>query len=224
MGGSYKKTRPNPKLNNTYKARGSAFRPELKYIETAITNSDPTQSGSVINLTTIGEGSDFNNRIGRKCNALYLEYAFSVDGGNGAFDVASNWTLHIAHDKNPNGASATAIEVLDSAVVGVTGAPGMAYAFKNKKNGDERFTILKTETGFYDNGAASGVQANRTQNTMYRGYLDLSKLPGTMSTVQYNSTSAVVPISNTFYAVLTGGNATNTGCLFSGNFRFVFTD
>lgn len=226
-----KKARTNfvlkPATSLHYKKRKSTVsRPELKYVETTWSAIDPGTAGTVLTLNTTVEGSDFNQRIGRKINSVYLEYCFNIGTATAATGLpiqnGTPWVVHIVHDKNPNAGAATAIEVLDSGVVGTAGSPGLVYAFKNKKNGDERFKILKTHYGYYDAGQATSNQASRTDSTFTRDYVSLSGLPGVMSTVQYNSAASVNPISNSIYAVAVVNQA---GAInINGNFRYVFTD
>lgn len=96
----------------------------------ALTSASAAAGSVVTGLTLVPEGSDYNERIGRKVQVRNLKLRFHCSG-TGRFIIFM--------DKSPNGVLPSITDVLDNSSVAT-----LAYAPINPFN-NERFVILKDQ-------------------------------------------------------------------------------
>lgn len=199
-------------MGNKYR-QATAGVPELKYCDNTV-NSAATSSGSSQLLTTIAQGSDNVDRIGRKITMASVQYdvafgATTTELGNTAaypdtYDVCK---MAIVYDKQPNGALATWSDVY-AAPVSVA-AP---FSYKNYNNID-RFDILATEEFSI---SLAGPNMERKQR-----YVPLkleTRFDGTGNTVADIQSGALIVV----WADMNSAGA-NYGAL-TGRFRILYSD
>lgn len=112
-------------------------RSELKFLDTTLNTTAITTAGVIINNTinNIVEGSDFNERIGRKVNitSIHFRGAYLEEAQTTLANMSNNVRIIIYLDQQCNAAAATVTDVLASAD---------EKSFNNLNN-SERFKILK---------------------------------------------------------------------------------
>lgn len=200
--------------NNVKFARQLANYEEKKYLDTVFTSVTGLVGGSLADINTIAEGSDFNQRIGRKVRSKYLEYDLGVIS-TGSGTTPSDWTIHLVLDRQPNNTIATVAQILDVSVAPAT------YAFKNIQLFQERFKILKTIRGQTCTTTATAYQleAGRT-----RGYISLvDTLNGKDDITHFAGSASGVPNTNAYY-LLFAAQVNGAALLLSGCTRWVYVD
>ena len=183
---------------------------ERKYLDNQINNVDPTSSGTVLDLAVIAEGTDFNQRVGRKIKAMYIQYDMLALMGGTSYQATTPvaWTFHIVLDRSPNTTLPGYSTVFD------TSSSVATFAMKNISAFAERFKILKTESGL--------VYTGNSQACKFKGYVKLNQ--NIMdSIVQYASSGGTVPSANNFMLCYSQSGASNN-VLFSGTIRFCYCD
>lgn len=179
---------------------------ETKYLDTAVGVTDPTNAGDVFTLSNVGEGTDFNTRIGRKIAPKYLQYRLQFQTGAGSAALPVQWCAHFVLDRQPNNATPTYATVFDTSVSAAT------YAMKNVANYQERFKILKDHRGYVSTSISS-------ETCFVEGYIDLSR----EENVMYLSSAAAVPSVNCYNVYFSQGGVANAVNVV-GTVRFAYTD
>lgn len=183
---------------------------ERKYLDNNLASADPTSSGLVVGLINIAEGTDFNQRVGRKVKLMYIQYDLIVTSTAVAPlpVVPTGYNFHIVLDRQPNNSLATIGQVLDTTVT-----PAVS-AMKNIGQYAERFKILKTVKGLLYTG--------NTENCRFNGYVKLNTNQRD-SQCQFLSSAAASPTVNNILLVFAQNGGANA-CIFDGNLRVVYTD
>lgn len=192
---------------------------ERKYIETVASIAAITTTGTVSHLGPIAEGSDFNQRIGRKIRMKYLQYDFGVQIGTTvssptAVGPAVNWVAHMVLDRQPNGTAPNWQQVFDTSVSGID-----CFAFKNVQLFEERFKILKTHLGQVNSVGSIDEKAR------CREFIDLSKLKPEDQIMHFAGSGAAVPNTNGLF-ILFASDSTNNATFQNITYvtRFVYVD
>lgn len=186
---------------------------ERKYLETRLNNAEPGAGGSVISLDAIAEGTDFNQRVGRKIRSLYLQYNISVVTTiTASTNQSFPFSVYFVLDRQPNGTVPTVGQILDTSVVP---AP---YAMKNIQLFEERFKILKHHVGL-----SSGFGASQ-EDAMFSGYIDLTKIGSRDEVMHFAGSAAAEPNTNGLYCLIATDDGTATFVNFNGGIRYVYED
>jgi len=190
--------------------RYTGVRPELKYIESLISGVPPA-GGSIACLNQVAEGTDFNNRVGRKIGASYLQIDCYVTAPTTTGNTDAG-TLFLVHDSQPNNATPAVGDVLDLTTI------GPAQAFKNISKNADRFKIVRTFTL----GPLSDVSAIEDSRKRF-----FYRIPRKLSDVRYVGSAAGVPQSGSWLLItasyVNSGSAT-TSLTVSISTRFAFRD
>lgn len=185
-------------------------RVEQKFIDTT-TNITLSATSYVQTLNVIGEGTDYNTRIGRHIAAKAIMIDITFLPGTVA-NVASNadyGIIALVWDKQPNGAVATYANIFS----GPTAQP-----FPNMNNSD-RFKILKLENFYIQpkfDAAGSLESPSFQEPAKRRWYVPLRDMD-----VEYGSSTT--PTTGSVYLCV-GGTAPSSPSQFYYNARFLFTD
>lgn len=135
--------------------------PEIKYVDTA-TNTGITQTGTVDSLNLTAQGSDNNQRIGRKITVKNIQIkgqvaATTADLGTAAAYPESSDTIRVAivYDKQTNGAVPTYSQIFN--------AGAGLYAPFSPRNLDyiDRFVVLASESLNISVSGPNGVNFER---------------------------------------------------------------
>lgn len=188
-------------------ARGS----EKKYIESVFAAADPGNAGTVTLLNGVAEGTDYSNRVGRKCRSHYLQYDLQISATVGA--ISANpvaYTIHFVLDRQPNGATATVANMVDLTSATAT------FALKNVQNYADRFKFLKSEQGCLYTGGGECLRI--------KGFIPLAVNPNEKEDlVQFQGAGAGAPSTNAILAMMAQNGAANSINV-TGVIRYVFTD
>lgn len=196
----------NPSMKQAIQ-RALLAKQERKYLETALVGVDLPNTGSITNLNSVAEGTDFNNRLGRKVKPLYLQYEYFITATAGQIqNTPVAWRFVFVWDKQANGANPTVAQVLDTSVIGVTNA------MKNISLYSERFKILKEERGSVFNGGMI--------NTVGSGFLKLDHFDD----VQWSAAAAGVPNTGGLLVLYASNEAATNNVIMSLGTRFCYTD
>lgn len=197
-------------------ARGSAKlarllnrREERKYIETQVTKGDMPGIGVIGSLIEVGEGTDFNERVGRKIRLVYLQYDFLANNGTN-LTVPYGGIFHLVLDRQPNNAVPSYADVIDTTVTSAVNG------FKNIQLYEERFKILQSFP-FYSSGNSG--EAYRT-----RGFIDLSKNPEADQVVHYNGSAVGTPNTNNLLLLYASNEPAANDVLTTWVVRVVYVD
>lgn len=175
-------------IGHSYGPTGySTGRKELKFIDTEISNSTITTTGSVTLLNGVSQGTDFNDRIGRKIVLKSMIWNAAVFSNNTGAPNGDIIRLLVVYDTQTNSASAPS--VTDILAVADPTSP------MNLNNRD-RFHVLKdlklqSAPSTY---TASAITAGAPQNIYEPCYKKLSKdviFSGTGATVGSIQTGAI---------------------------------
>lgn len=195
-------------------ARSVANTEERKYLDTTFSAVSLIPAGSVAVLNPIAEGTDFNQRVGRKVRSKYLQYDLGVVFVGGP-TVPSDWTIHFILDRAPNGTAGTVAQILDTSIVPAT------YARKNIQLFQERFKILKTIRGQTMGLAATAYQLESGRTA---GYLPLvDTLNAKDDIVHFAGAAAATPNTNAIL-ILVCAQATGANLSLNGSTRWVYVD
>lgn len=185
---------------------------ERKYWDTTNGYADFNSSyptGTTVALSSIAEGSDFNNRLGRSISAQYVMidvYCYMDSSATPSTSVP--FTYHILIDRQPNGSLAGTTTILDQSVI-----TNGVFSYKNTGSNDNRFTILKTVTSAVD------LQAKGPYHE--RHYI---RIPAVDSTIRYGGTTAAVPNTNNIIFAIAGLAASPSDAYWNMTSRLCFTD
>lgn len=199
-------------VGNKYR-QASAGVPELKYNDSTLNVGTSNAGGSQL-ITTIAQGSDNTERIGRKITNKALQYDIAYANGTTDLGNTTPWPENyaaakfaIVWDKQPNGALATWADVYNTTTNVVT-----PMCFKNYNNID-RFDILAVEDITI---CVSGPNAERRSR-----YIPLSletRFDGTGSTVADIQSGALI-------IVYADNNASGAGqATLQGRLRILYSD
>lgn len=158
---SFKKSKKSP----TFKAANKAMRmkkygspvdmsPEVKVIDTSISDAALTNAGSVIVVNACSEGTTGTTRVGRKINMTSVEYWAKLTCGNSQTgQTASNDAIRVSivYDHQVNQAAPAYSDIYTSS--GTSSAP---LGYRSINNLD-RFEVLATDTFNFD--ASSNITA-----------------------------------------------------------------
>lgn len=184
---------------------------ETKYVENYSIGTD--MASAVAPINNIAEGSDVNNRIGRKVKGKYIQVDVMINIANyGNTYSPVGWIWHIVQDRQPNGTAATYTTIFDTTTL-------QQYPFKNLANYAERFNILKTETGFISptNNANTGL-GMCSNNLHVRAYIPFKEI------VQFGGTTSSVPTTNAIYLVWSSDETVSGGVQIQYGTRFCYHD
>lgn len=188
---------------------GSAMSPELKYVDTAISQVCDT-TGAITLLNTVPQGAGESARIGRKINIRSIECHLRT--GAEATTVVNQFRWMLVYDRQPNKALAAITDVLNSVD---------PNALKNDQN-RERFLVIKDKTGkVIGNNTTAGQQTDCTINVFK--YYKRCKLPVVYGTA---GTGAIGDITTGALLLLTCGQqaAGTSDNNLVGNVRIRFDD
>lgn len=156
---------------------------------------------SVITLLgNISAGDSYNQRTGRKIQLLYCTYDMEISSA--AFNTS--FKADFVLDRQSNGSNPAYSTIYDTTTI----AP--AFAQKNIAQYDQRFEVIRSER----QSAANVPTVNR-----FRGFINLRKLKGTDSHVQWFADAVGTPSTNNLLltmatnwaAVLVLGETTGNG-------------
>jgi len=186
---------------------------EKKYNEVAGSGVDMPNTGTVAVINEIGEGTDFNQRVGRKVRNKYLYYDISVQPST-AIAVAGtslNATWHLVWDRTPSGSSAAYGNIFDTTVISPT------QAFKNVGTFQDRFKILKTET-FLTGTAVNGLGYRR------QGWIPFEKAESRDQMTQFASSAVAVPNTGALYLCFASTEGAANQMMINYGIRIVYVD
>lgn len=128
---------------------GRGMLPEMKYIDTGLVSHAITNTGAVVLVATIAQGTNVSQRVGREVVLRTIQMNMDIlcpqDTNLTTFHLALVW------DKQPNKALAAWTDIFE------TGLGNTAWAFKNMEN-RKRFTILKIWRRHTIGGRAEGTE------------------------------------------------------------------
>lgn len=192
------------------KRRITGLRPEVKYYENYFAGAIAA-GGVVYNTTYIAEGTDFNTRVGRLINALYVQVDIWVKAptNNATPDTG---ICAVVVDRQSNSSTPNVSDIFDNTTL------RSGQQFKKLSSNSERFVILKTKTfGPLDHTAS-------IDNSRHRFMV---KIPKRLCRVRYSGSSAGVPESNAIFLIChdsNDGGATDTSMNWLINYRCAFVD
>lgn len=151
--------------------RYGAGRAELKYIDVTATNSFALAAGITIPINLMAQGTDINQRVGRKVcmKSVYINMNFfptNVISANAAQGVFGKCAL--IYDSQPNG-GASAAAVTD---IYATADPNSPLNLNNR----DRFKVIWTKlwtVSSYNFDATPKIIAGAPQNCFRNGYRKL---------------------------------------------------
>lgn len=142
----------------------SALKPELKYAQTALTNTNIGAAGQIAYLTPVAQGTDYNQRVGNKIRCKWLHLNIEVQGWTNSTSGFYG-DVFIVKDKMNQGVLPTAVGAVPAILT--TGDPGTS--FLNRADND-RFVVLK-KFRFCSNAFGSGGVPNGVAQE-YKIYLN----------------------------------------------------
>lgn len=183
--------------------KASLEQQEAKEYDLFINNGTFTTVGATSQLNAPIEGTDYNQRIGRKVRHHYLMLDITIQAGitQGPNDAGQ---ISVVLDRQPNGSVAAFSDIYDtsSAVAG--------SAFRNTAVNSERFLVLKT--GQYIIGGTTGVDPGTTPTIVkQRWFIPLHRFrnPGDQHAV-FNTSNTGTCTSNAIL-IAYGGNIVASG-------------
>lgn len=184
---------------------------EPKYIETAINVTSLTSAGQVFALSDIAQGDNYLNRNGNLVQSKYLQYSYACNQAGGTLPIIFKMALVL--DRQPNGTAPTFAQIFDTSV-----AP-LVFTMKNIAAFQERFKILKEDVG-----SCTSQYGGDAQQSVFRGYIDLTKLKAEDQLVRWGGTIATSPNTNGLYLAIVSNTVTANEATFRGCFRYVFNE
>lgn len=186
---------------------------EKKEFYTTNTLQNVTTTGTVINLNTIAEGDEFNNRNGRIIKSTYIDIQYSLY--NNTLDSSADGSkVALVWDKTPNGTAAAWTDIFLT-----TASSNPSLIFKNTPNNAERFHIAwMDELPQVVNSMQTGTNATYTR--MRHFY----KVPDKYSNSRYGNTTAVVPNLGAWYLFYVDGTNAATNVRIDYTSKYVYTD
>lgn len=170
------------------------------------TNTDTFPASPDVNtVNQIAEGDDYLNRDGRKIFMKYLQYDCAVWCNSESATGNYPYSWYLVLDKQANGTAAAFTDIFDTTTIPAT------YAFKNTKDYQDRFVILKKVKGI----VGEAMEDARDRMT---GSIPLN------SVASYAATTAAVPTSGAIYAIFVSPSGANANLNYILNTRLVFHD
>lgn len=177
--------------------RAYAMRPELKYVDqNARSLSVVGVNGEVICLNSIGEGTEYNQRIGRLVHGRYIQMDIYATAPTDS-SYQDSVTVALVYDRQPNNSTAAYNQVFDTSVIAI------GQGFKQIALNSDRFRIVRTwTTGVLDHASSMDRARIRTFYKIPRAY-NLTRYIGSGSGVPQTGAWLVVvaSIANTASAV-----------------------
>jgi len=213
----YKKStgpKKNPKSFSLSRSEIKA-KSEIKEIVAYVSGPIPVGGFISAGLTTIGQGQDINQRIGRVIQAVGVQVKY-LSLGPSASIQNEFLRLIFLWDQQPNALTPIASDILDLT------AGGGVTAFKNTKQYTDRFTFLKDIVIPVQN-VSNATQSAADAHSHDEFYINLRGFPMT----QYGSTVASVPTSGSLvYMIQSWKNtgATTTSGEMIMQVKFTYTD
>lgn len=177
----YKKTKPSLTKAVTKAIYKNA---DIKEVTTSASTQSSTTSGTVVNLNSIAEGDDYNNRTGRKIRTVAIDvmYKYAVSSA-----TAASAQVALVYDAQPNGSTPTYNTIFDLAL-------NAGMAFKNTFTNGDRFKVLwMSQLPESDSSDATNGWIHRR-----RRYVSGKKIEK-ISEVRYGGTTAVTPTTGAWY-------------------------
>jgi len=169
-------------------------------------------------LNNVAEGSDSNQRIGRKITHAYVE----VDINISLPASANNWDAgfwSIVLDRQPNNTTASYNDIYDISSGGITFV-NAGLAHRNTIVNQDRFVILKREE-------FSVVSYPQSDQYHKKVFVDLGRVRGGDKTATYNGTGANVPNNAAILFTIAGSSGIPTlanPLTYSVNLKYRFSD
>lgn len=191
-----------------------SLRPEVKYLDGFGAVNPIPAGGSVITINQPAEGSDRNQRVGRKISGQYIQLDIIVTpplGGAGA-QLIDWFTAMLVYDRTPAAVAPIVGDILDVAVV------NPATSFKALDHGN-RFTIVRT----WKLGAISATSSLGTETRIVASY----KIPSGKALSVYNAAAAGVPYSGGWHLLVISQNNTGnalSSCICVASTRYAWID
>lgn len=207
---SNSRRRPKVAMTTTRKLTRMLNRSEeRKYLDTSGTGVDMPTGGFIVALSSIAEGTDYSQRVGRKIRMKYLQYDFFAADAV-ATSTQNEGIFHLVLDRQANGASPAVGDIIDTSA-------GKAYnGFKNVSLYEERFKILQSFP-FASTGA--GGEVFRT-----RGYINLENLKDEDQICHYAGSASGIPNTNSLLLLYASNEAAANAVLGTFVVRFVYVD
>jgi len=135
----------------------SALKPELKYVQNAVALTNVSSStGSIGYLSGCAQGTNFNQRIGNKVRAKWLNFGVEVFGWGGAGASGFRASVYIIKDKLNQGVLPTTVGAVPAILTSAD--PGVSFV---NRGDPDRFVVLHkfnfTANSFLAGGPQSGV-------------------------------------------------------------------
>lgn len=203
-----------PKLSSTARVRRILENSEeRKYFETAGGGADVAAAGTVLPLNEIAEGSDFNQRIGRRVRNKYLaaDIGITISAAQVLAGATHYGTWHLVLDRQPNNATPTFATIFDTTISTNT------FAYKNSQAYERRFRLLKSER-FAIGTATTG------QNYRVTAHIDFEKMPASDQTTQWLGSTGIQPTTNALYLVYVSDETAMSQVLLNWTTRIVYVD
>lgn len=185
---------------------------EKKYLDVYSPANDMTMNvGTVACINQVAEGTDFNNRIGRKVAPKYLEYDLTITTTTATQPtVPTMGIVHFVWDKQPNTGLPSYNTIFDTTVITATWS-----SFKNLSGFGERFRILKSHPTEWSGSS------NYSEPLRIRGFLNLEPVS---QNCEYNSSAAAVPSAGSLLIAYSSNEAVASGLQLYYATRFAYTD
>lgn len=184
---------------------------EPKYMETGLNVASLTSTPQVFALSDIAQGDNYTQRNGNLVQSKYLQFEFSCNQVAGTLPI--NFKAALVLDRQPNGTAPTFAQVFDTSVA------QLVFSMKNIAAFQERFQILKEYVG-----VATSTLGGDASQSVFKGYIDLSKLKQADQVVRWNGTTATSPNTNGYYLLIVSNTIVANECTFRGAFRYVFNE
>lgn len=187
---------------------------EKKFVETVVNAADPTNAGLLTYINNVAEGTDYNQRLGRKIRPIYIQYRIQWSAVAGAItSVPVHGRTIFMLDRQPNGATTTTSTLLSQPATST-----VVSQFKDSQVNAERFHWFKDLTCELWTGGQS--------NTIQNGFIDLIK-HGEKNhcdrEVRFIGSSAATPNTNA-YILFNGQDGTTNNLVFNAVVRFCYVD
>lgn len=153
---------------------------ETKFVTNANIGFSMAPLGQTVALSTIAQGTNFNQRIGNHVTSKYVHFRICVQIGAAATGTSADccYRFSVVLDKQPNGALATFGTIWDTAV-----ADG-ALALRNAAQYGDRFRVLKEVHGT--------INYNGNSVSFHDEYINLEMLDEKFRRAEFLSSGATV--------------------------------
>lgn len=191
---------------------------EIKFFDTTLNTTAITTTGVIINNTVLNivEGSDFNNRVGRKITltSIHFRGAYLEETQTSLANMSNNIRIIIYQDKQCNATAAAVTDIL---------ATADEKSFNNLNNTD-RFVILKDWFFTLNHTAQSALTGPVYATHRIQENLTWNKKNMSMK-IKYNGTNGgtVADLTSNNIGVLGIAQSSNGGSL-DAQIRVRFSD